>query len=194
MEPERAAASLAMQSHHILFWSSRLRLSTLAPARRQDLPLDAIQTKNLIPLSTALPVTPSSRGRQELFFHLSSPSPFLAMKTELLEVLTITLTTFFVFKFSLLTASVDIISAHANDEDRGGGGSWIHPSSSSLIIFFSLGAEGVVCPAETVRNPGHGVSLGKQRPGQQGFADYSEISGGSSTLLGLLFLIVHSPF
>lgn len=57
----------------------------------------------------------------------------------------------FLFKLSLLTASVDIISTHANDEDRGGGGIWIHPSSSSssLIIFFSLGAEGVVCPAET---------------------------------------------
>ena len=124
-------------------------------ARRQDLPLDAIQTKKKLPLSTSLLVTPSSKGRQDPFFHLSSPSLFPAMKTERLDVLVITLPTFFVFKLSLLTASVDIISAHANDEDRGGGGGIrIHPpssssSSSSLIIFFSLGAEGVVCPAET---------------------------------------------
>lgn len=52
----------------------------------------------------------------------------------------------------------------------------------------------------TLRNHGHGVSLGKQRPGQKGFTQaliiLTAISGGSpepNTLLELLSLIVQSP-
>lgn len=61
------------------------------------------------------------------------------MKTELLEVLVITLPPFFLSNLSLLTASVDIASAHANDEERGVGGSiWTQPSRLLLLVLFLL--------------------------------------------------------
>lgn len=147
-----------MQSHHILFWSSRLRLSTLGPrsppgpaagchsqGKKKKNPHPSLHlsardsiaertTGALLPFITSLaPPAPEDGAPGGTRHH---PAYFFF---------------FFLFKLSLLTASVDIISTHANDEDRGGGGIWIHPSSSSssLIIFFSLGAEGVVCPAET---------------------------------------------
>lgn len=201
MEPERTAASLAMQSHHILFWSCRLRLSTLFPARRHDLLLDAIQTKNLIPLSTSLPMTPSPRRRQEPLLPFITPLTFPGDGDGASggsRHHPAYFFSFFLSKLSLLTASVDIVSAHANDEERGVGRAFgfsppASSSFSSLIIFFLPGCRrSGLSSRNTVRNPGHGVSLGKQRPGQQGFADYSEISGGSSTLLDLLFLTVHS--
>lgn len=61
------------------------------------------------------------------------------MKTELLVVLVITLPPFFLIQALLLMASVDIASAHANDEERGVGGSiWIQPSHLLLLLVLFL--------------------------------------------------------
>lgn len=105
--------------------------------------------------------------------------------------------------------SVDTIpdSAHANDLGGDGGApfGFVAPSSfsSSFLVFFFFfpgWSRSGLASRSTLRNHGHGVSLGKQRPGQQGFTQtliiLSVISGGSPqlyTLLKLLFLIVQSP-
>lgn len=135
MEPGRAAASLAMQSHHILFWSSRLRLSTLSPARRQDLPLDAIQSKKtLIPLHLSACDSIADRTTGALLPFII-PLAFPGDEDEASGGTHHRPAYFFlVFKLSLLTASVDTISAHANDEDRGGGG---HLDSPLLLLLLT---------------------------------------------------------
>lgn len=68
-----------------------------------------------------------------------------------------------------------------------------------LLLFPGRSRSGLASRS-TLRNHGHGVSLGKQRPGQQGFTQaliiLRAISGGSPelyTLLELLSLIVQSP-
>lgn len=149
-------------------------------------------------------MTPSPRRRQEPLLPFIIPLAFPGDEDGASGGSCHHPASFFLSNLSLLTASVDIASAHANDEERGVGGAFgfsppasssssSSSSFSSLIIFFFPGCRrSGLSSRNTVRNPRHGVSLGKQRPGQQGFADYSEISGGSSTLLDLLILTVYS--
>lgn len=114
--------------------------------------------------------------------------------------------------------SVDIIPDSANANDMGGleEGACLDSLPSSppppppppfflllsrlLLLLFPGRSRSGLASRCTLRNPGHGVSLGKQRPGQQGFTRaliiLRAISGGSPelyTLLGLLSLRVHSP-
>lgn len=103
--------------------------------------------------------------------------------------------------------SLDIIpdSAHAND--MGGGCVWIHCPllllpllPPPLRLLFPGWSRNGLASWSTLRNHGHGVSLGKQRPGQEGFTQtliiLRAISGGSPQLyawLELPSLIAQNP-
>lgn len=74
------------------------------------------------------------------------------------------------------------------------------PPRLLLLLLFPGWSRNGLASRSTPRNHGHGVSLGKQRPGQQGFTQtliiQRAISGGSPPLytwLELLSLIVQSP-
>lgn len=218
MEPERSTASLAMQSHHILFWSCRHWGSPCAP-------LLTIRTCHWIPFKKKTSHLPFS-------LHLSVFCSFLALTitspaTFFSNKMTGTLSSIYhfahfswrwrqsfwrrlwssclLFCYSALPPdclSVDIIpdSAHANDMGEMRGGSiWIQHSLlprllllTRRLLFPGLRRSGL-SGWSTLRNPGHGVSLGKQRPGQQGFTRaliiLRAISGGSPALYTLLELL-----
>ena len=257
---ERSAASLAMQSHHILFWSCRhwgsprsplltIRTCHWIPFKKKNshlssfpppLPFCFFSFAFFCPITspaTCPPPSPAFVAFQKtgtlwwLISFIISLTFFLKMKswpgsggtrgqgTHLVSLPTFFLSSFlsfFLFLFFCSPAlppdslSVDTIpdSAHANDLGGDGGApfGFVAPSSfssSSFLVFFFFfpgWSRSGLASRSTLRNHGHGVSLGKQRPGQQGFTQtliiLSVISGGSPqlyTLLKLLSLIVQSP-
>lgn len=156
-------------------------------------------------------------------FHLSFPSLYLKMKREKADLIwrhswsesTPLFPAYFLFFCSPALPpdclSVDIIpvSAHANDMGGREGVGGLRLDSSSpppppprllLLLLFPGWSRSGLASRSTLRNHEHGASLGKQRPGQQGFTQtliiLRAISGGSPqlyTCLYLLSLIVQSP-
>lgn len=241
MEPERSAASLAMQSHHILFWSCRHWGSSRSP-------LLTIRTCHWIPFKknkkNKTPIFPLSLHLylSDFFFlpllHLPPPHSIADKKTGTLWWLIpfiICLSRpedeerhswpdsggthgqgahlFFFFLFfllpqlSLLTVSlwISFLILHMQMIWDGGEGVRLDslPPLPLLLLtrlLFPWWNRSGLASRSTLRNHGHGVSLGKQRPGQKGFTQaliiLTAISGGSpepNTLLELLSLIVQSP-
>lgn len=249
MESERSAASLAMQSHHILFWSCRHWGSPLSPlltirtCHWISFKKTPISSYSLRPYLSAFPFllccfffygvfTLTSPATPTFVAFLEDGNPIVAnfiyyffyfsrrwseKNLTWLRRCTWSENTplFLLFLFFCSAAlppdflSVDIIpdSAHANDMRREGARLWItHPPPLPsapllhLLLFPGWSRSGMVS-WNTLRNHGHGVSLGKQRPGQQGFTQtliiLRALSGESPQLhtwLELLPLIVHCPF
>lgn len=253
---ERSAASLAMQSHHILFWSCRhwgsprsplltIRTCHWIPFKKKNLPsfppplpfcffFFCLFFSLLLHLPPASPPPPARFRRfsedgnslvANFIYHFPHFFPedeeltrfwrySWSGNTPLLPAYFLSFFLFLSFFFCSPalppdSLSVDTIpdSAHANDLGGDGGApfGFVAPSSfsSSFLVFFFFfpgWSRSGLASRSTLRNHGHGVSLGKQRPGQQGFTQtliiLSVISGGSPqlyTLLKLLSLIVQSP-
>lgn len=209
--------SHAVSSHPLLELQT-LRLSMRSSAHHQDLPLDSIQKKTTKKNFTSSLFSPPvcflffSCPHHYFTCHLSSIYHFSHFSWRWRQSFWRHLwSSCLLFCYSALPPdclSVDITpdSAHANDMGEMRGGSiWIQCSLlprllllTRRLLFPGLRRSGL-SGWSTLRNPGHGVSLGKQRPGQQGFTRaliiLRAISRGSPelyTLLELLCLIVQS--